>query len=517
MTIELVVLLIGVGLVFVGSLWVLRSRGGSAYAHAEAAEVEALKREVEDLRHNYSSLSERYAADQRELEIKRERVEKLESGERELHGRLSEALVDVKGLQERSSAALKHAEQSSTKLFEAEQKLEEVTKSLRDAERDRSVLRESVRLKEIAFSELEERAKKTDAHLREAFENVSRKIMSENAEKFSEKSRVELENLLKPFKETLESTKGELQQSKGAAKEHEDALKKQVEKIVEEADALTRVFKGRDMKAFGDLGEELLERVLNAAGLARGTHYEVQAIKQDDDEKTFKPDVIVNLPDDKHLIIDSKAVLKNYNNAVTAEDKKAQKEFLEANVDDILARAKELHEKHYPGLKTVRSPDFVLMYIPFEQAFLAALELRPTLVEEAMRMKVALVTNGTLLATLRTVSYVWSLHNQQKNAERIAKQGGLMLDKFINFVNDLKKARNAVESCHKSVDDAWRKLSDGNANLISQAKKLHSLGVEGKKRPEGGVFQQCAIDDDIEIEGEELEGQGELEEQAESV
>ena len=504
----LVFAFMGVGLIV--AFWALRPREASSGSADESAACEALRGELESLRAQYNGLLEKHAGDQRELEMQRQSVQRLEASERAARGELTQALSENKGLSERLSAASARAEQSEAKLTAAERTIEEFRKKLNVADQERSALSTTVKLKEESIRELDGKLMRTDAQLKEAFENVSRKVMAENAEKFSEKSRIDLENILKPFKETLELTKGELQQSKGAAKEHEDALKKQVAKIVEEADALTRVFRGRDLKAFGDLGEELLERVLNAAGLARGTHYEVQAKKQDDEDRSFKPDVIVKLPDEKHLIIDSKAVLKNYNAAVTAEDKKAQREFLEANVSDIRDRVKELHDKHYPKLKSVRSPDFVLMYVPFEQAFLAALEQCPMLVEESMRMKVAIVTNSTLLATLRTVSYVWSLHNQQRNAENIAKQGGRMLDKFINFVDDLQKVGNAIDSCHSSFDEAWKKLSTGNGNLVSQAKKLHSMGVEGKKKPQHTLFHECVEEDCLDEESSERESPVEL-------
>jgi DNA recombination protein RmuC len=254
------------------------------------------------------------------------------------------------------------------------------------------------------------------------------------------------------------------------------------------------------MQAFGELGEGLLEGVLTAAGLARGTHYQVQAQLEGDDQEALRPDVIVNLPDGKHLVIDAKANLKSYNFAVTAEDKQVRRQYMEAHVSDILARVRELQRKHYDKLKSVKSPDFVLMYIPFEQAYMAALEVRPTLVEDAIRQKVAIVTNSTLLATLRTVSYVWTLDLQQRNAELIAKQGGKMLDKIINFAEDLEKVRKAAGVCQQQAENAWSKLVGGPGNLKSHALKLAKLGVKGKKPLEGPIFE--THEDDEVAEGE---------------
>ena len=475
--------------------WMLRSRSVGGVHEDVQARGEALRSEL-------AVLVERNAGNERELSLARERVAGLESRERELHANLSAATNKHGETEGRLTAALKEISDLKGQRQELQGRLEEIVSIKNNLDTRIGVLNETVRLKEESLAELEERRRKADEELKLVFENLSQRLLRESSDKFSERSKSELESLLKPFKETLELTKGELAQSKGAAKEHQEVLMKQVERIREEADALTRVFKGHSMQAFGELGEDLLERVLTSAGLSRGMHYEVQTQIDAGEDGALRPDVIVKLPDGKHLVIDAKATLKNYNLAVTAEDRKVRKQYLEANVSDIQARVKELNKKHYDKLRSVNSPDFVLMYLPFEQAYIAALELCPTLVEDAMRKKVAIVTNSTLLATLRTVSYVWTLDLQQRNATLIAEQGGKLLDKMVGFTDDMKRVLKAAGDCREYAEEAWKKLFDGGGNLKAQAQKLKELGVKGKKPHSGPLFEES---EDIEVEAESLE------------
>lgn len=495
MSVEWLAVLVFLGATALALAWVLRPRGSVSGHDDVHAQSEALRSEI-------SALAERHAGNERELSLARERVAGLESRERELLEQLSVATNKQGETEGRFTAALKEIDDLKGQRQELLTKLEEAVSIKNNLDTQIGVLSETVRLKEQSLAELEARRRKADEELKLVFENLSQRLLRESSDKFSERSKSELESLLKPFKETLELTKGELAQSKGAAKEHQEVLIKQVERIREEADALTRVFKGHSMQAFGELGEDLLERVLTAAGLARGPHYEVQTQIDEGEDGAFRPDVIVKLPDGKHLVIDAKATLKNYNLAVTAEDRKVRKQYLEANVSDIQARVKELNKKHYDKLKSVNSPDFVLMYLPFEQAYIAALELCPTLVEDAMRKKVAIVTNSTLLATLRTVSYVWTLDLQQRNAALIAEQGGKLLDKIVGFTEDMYKVINAANNCQSYAQRAWKKLFDGNGNLKAQAQKLKELGVKGKKPLSGPLFE---VPEDIEVEAEALE------------
>jgi DNA recombination protein RmuC len=335
-----------------------------------------------------------------------------------------------------------------------------------------------------------------EARLKQDFEALSNKLLSENSSAFRKQSREELDTILKPLKEALDSTKGELAKSKGEAEKHNELLVKQVERIIAEADTLTRVFKGGNPKAFGDLGEELLDGVLRASGLQEGTHYQCQKSSVDDESTRKRPDVIVNLPEGKHLIIDSKASLNNYNECVNAEDKVTKETYLAAHVRDIQKHVKDLRDKHYTRLSGVRSPDFVLMYIPFEQAYAAAMEARPNLWAEALDHGVAIVTNTTLIATLRTVTHVWRLLDQQQNAEEIAAQGGILYDKFCGFVSDLEGVGKALDTCQERYSNAFKKLSNGKGNLMMQADRLRKLGVKGTKEIPQSLVNQAEQDDD---------------------
>jgi DNA recombination protein RmuC len=340
-----------------------------------------------------------------------------------------------------------------------------------------------------------------EARLKQDFEALSNKLLTENSTAFRKQSREELDTILKPLKEALESTKGELAKSKGEAEKHNELLVKQVERIIAEADTLTRVFKGGNPKAFGDLGEELLDGVLRASGLQEGVHYECQKGTFDEHDARKRPDVIVQLPGGKHLIIDSKASLNNYNESANAEDKTIKESYLAAHVRDIQKHVKDLKTKHYPKLSGVRSPDFVLMYIPFEQAYIAAMEACPNLSAEALNEGVAIVTNTTLIATLRTVSHVWRLVGQQRNAELIAAQGTSLYDKFCGFVNDLEALGKALDNCQERYDHAFKKLSSGKGNLIKQAQRLHELGVKGTKELPQSLVSQSDHDEESQYDG----------------
>lgn len=349
-----------------------------------------------------------------------------------------------------------------------------------ELQKQQSALQSSLEAQQRTMLEFEQRRKEDEARLKEAFEGLSSKLLNENSAKFRESSREELGNILKPLKEALDTTKSELAKAKGEADKQNQFLMQQVERIGVQAETLTKVFRGENIKSFGDLGENLLERVLQAAGLSRGTHYSMQEEFKGDDGERLRPDIIVKLPGDKCFVIDSKASLKNYNSAANTDDQAVRKQLLEMQVKDIQNHVKGLASKHYGKLKGLNSPDFVMMYLPFEQAYIAAIELNPRLCEEAIAQGVAIVTNSTLLVALRTVSYVWTLERQQRSTAQIVEHAGKMLDKFNGFVADLESLGRALDACQAQFSGAINKLSQGRGNLVSRAQKLTTLGVKAK-------------------------------------
>lgn len=437
---------------------------------AELAQIKALyqqgvtalalsEQSLTELRQRYEQQGGELALVRRDLSIAQEGLASREATLSALKADLAKVSSERQTLMEKSEALLN----ANTEL-----------------QKQQSALQSSLEAQGRAMLEFESRRKEDDVRLKEAFEGLSSKLLNENSAKFRESSREELGNILKPLKEALDTTKNELAKSKGEAEKQNQFLMQQVERIGVQAETLTKVFRGENIKSFGDLGENLLERVLQAAGLSRGTHYSTQEEFKGDDGERLRPDIIVKLPGDKSFVIDSKASLKNYNSAANTDDQALRKQLLEMQIKDIQTHVKGLASKHYGKLKGLNSPDFVMMYLPFEQAYIAAIELNPTLCEEAIAQGVAIVTNSTLLVALRTVSYVWTLERQQRSTAQIVEHAGKMLDKFYGFVGDLEDLGRALNSAQVQYSGAINKLSDGRGNLISRAHKLTTLGVKAK-------------------------------------
>lgn len=434
-----------------GQIKALHQEGITALALSEQA--------LTDLRQRYEHQGGELALARRDLSIAQEGLASREATLSALKTELVKVTSERQSLIERGEVLLN----TNTEL-----------------QKQQAALQSSLEAQQRTMLEFEQRRKEDEARLKEAFEGLSSKLLNENSTKFRESSREELGNILKPLKEALDTTKSELAKAKGEAEKQNQFLVQQVERIGAQAETLTKVFRGENIKSFGDLGENLLERVLQAAGLSRGTHYSMQEEFKGDDGERLRPDIIVKLPGDKCFVIDSKASLKNYNSAANTDDQAVRKQLLEMQIKDIQNHVKGLASKHYGKLKGLNSPDFVMMYLPFEQAYIAAIELHPSLCEEAIAQGVAIVTNSTLLVALRTVSYVWTLERQQRSTAQIVEHAGKMLDKFNGFVGDLEDLGRALKTCQAQYSGAINKLSEGRGNLISRAQKLTTLGVKSK-------------------------------------
>ena len=262
------------------------------------------------------------------------------------------------------------------------------------------------------------------------------------------------------------------------------ALNKQ---IGVEASNLTKALKG-DSKKQGNWGEVILERVLERSGLVKGQEYRVQASLNASDGTRFQPDVIIDLPDNKHLVIDSKVSLVAYERLVSAETEEDRKLHSKAHVESIRGHVHNLSSKNYNALQQVNSPDFVLLFVPIESSFSFAVQIDAELFSDAWDKRVVIVSPSTLLATLRTIASIWKQERQNRNVLEIAKLSGLMYDKFVGFVNDMEGIGKNIRQSQVAYDNALNKLTDGNGNLTRTAEKIKSLGAKTNKQIDQKYF-----------------------------
>lgn len=324
------------------------------------------------------------------------------------------------------------------------------------------------------------------------FENVANRVLEHNSQKLKEQNQENLQHILNPLKEKIQAFEKKVEDTYQKEARERHSLKDQVKELhslnlqmTEEARNLTRALKG-DSKAQGNWGEMILAKVLEGSGLREGKEFVVQGKDmqlQSINGKRLQPDVIINLPDQKHLIIDAKVSLTAYERFVDAEDE-IRPIHIKQHLDSVSKHIKELSDKHYHGLDTLNSPDFVLMFMPVEPAFSMAIQEKPELFAFAWERKIVLVSPTTLLATLKTVASIWQIDQQNQNAREIARQGGAMYDKFVLFVEELEKLGKHIDRTAESYHQAKQKLSLGRGNLISRAEKLRDLGAKTNKKLE---------------------------------
>jgi DNA recombination protein RmuC len=315
---------------------------------------------------------------------------------------------------------------------------------------------------------------------RKEFEAVSTKLIADNTSSFNRQSAESLENVLKPLKEKLGEFKASLDKTHDATATNSALLKEQVSRIGAEAANLSRALKG-DVKVLGNWGENMLDQILEKSGLQRELHYWRQRGAKDAEGDQRFLDVVVDLPDKRNLVIDSKVSLRAYEESVNAPDDTARLTGLDRHVEALRKHFRDLGAKRYQDIHGINTPDFVLMYVPIEAAFIAVIAREPGLFAEALDHNVVLITNSTLLATLRTVAHVWRLADQQKHVLEIADRGGKLYDKFAGFVEDLQAVGDSLGKARKAWEDASTKLHTGSGNLVSQTEKLKQLGARAAK------------------------------------
>lgn len=325
------------------------------------------------------------------------------------------------------------------------------------------------------------------------FENIAHKILKERADDFSASNHKNISEMLNPLKEKIQSFEKKVEETYDKELRERISLRDEVRKLTElntrvseEANNLTKALKG-DVKKQGNWGEVILERVLERSGLTKGQEYEREEVVDGADNSIQRPDVIIHLPDNKHIIIDSKVSLVAYERSMSAESEDKQLLYLKEHINSLRTHVKLLSDKNYQNAQHINTPDFVLMFVPIEASFSVAVQGDSELFAYAWERKIVIVSPTTLLATLRTISSIWKQENQTKNAQEIARLSGTLYDKFIGFTEDMVKIKTNIDRTSSAYDDAVKKLKDGNGNIIRTAEKIKELGAKtgNKSLPAG--------------------------------
>jgi DNA recombination protein RmuC len=328
------------------------------------------------------------------------------------------------------------------------------------------------------------------------FENVAEKLLKEKSKEFIDVNRNNLDMILNPLKENLKAFEDKVEKVYNMEAAERNTLKGVItqlmdlnKQISDEAQNLTKALKG-DNKKQGNWGEVILERVLERSGLVKDQEYRIQAAMQATDGTRYQPDVIIDLPDEKHLIIDSKVSLIAYERLVNAETEEDRKLFAKAHVESIKNHIGGLSAKKYHDLYKINSPDFVLLFVPIESSFSIAVQLDGELFNYAWDKKVVIVSPSTLLATLRTIASMWKQERQNRNVLEIARLSGDMYDKFVGFLDDMDSIGRNINQTQTAYNSALNKLSEGRGNLATTAEKIKKLGAKADKQIDGKYLEE---------------------------
>ncbi|MCC5913445.1 MAG: DNA recombination protein RmuC [Balneolaceae bacterium] len=395
-------------------------------------------------------------------------------------------------LEERIVLLNEQAERASEREKELEEKhskrAEELSERANRAERELTNAQADLRHLKERLAEQKAELEELNSRFRDEFKSLANDILEEKSKKFTEQNREKLDTLLKPlgekiseFQKRVEETHKEDIKGRSALSQHLSMLQELNQKMSEEANNLTKALKG-DTKKQGNWGEVILERILEKSGLKKGFEYEIQQSIKSDNGRSLQPDVVVYLPDEKRLVIDSKVSLNAYEEYSSADSQEDQQKAIRKHVASIRGHVKNLSSKDYAKLHNEKSPDFVLMFIPIEPAFGVAMMHDTELYNEAFDMNIIIVSPTTLLATLATIENVWKQEYQNKNAMEIASRGGALYDKFTLFVESMVDIGNRIDQTQKSYDEAMTRLSTGAGNLVRQTEMLKELGAKTSKK-----------------------------------
>ncbi len=329
---------------------------------------------------------------------------------------------------------------------------------------------------------------KAKEDLNREFKLLANKIFEDKAEQFSHTSQEQLSLMLKPFREQITAFSKEAKERSAShlketylLKDELSRLKEMNSQLSQDAINLTKALKGEN-KTQGNWGEIVLENILEQSGLRKGVEYELQVNLKSTEGKTYFPDVIIHMPEERDIIVDSKVSLVAYERFINAEDESVKKLSLKEHINSIKSHVKELSEKKYEKLEGINTLDFVLLFMPIEGAFLLALEQDGEFFKSAYEQNILVVSPSTLLVTLRTIEHIWRTQRQEEHALKIANEAEAMYDKLVGFVEELKKVGTHLQKAQESYDTSMNRLSSGRGNVIKRAQNIVKLGLKPKKK-----------------------------------
>lgn len=327
--------------------------------------------------------------------------------------------------------------------------------------------------------------------MKEQFENLAQRIFDEKSQKFSDQNILSLKQLMDPFKLQIKDFEKRIEETYSNERVERGTLKGEINRLIElnvrmssETENLTRALKG-DVKIQGNWGEFVLESILERSGLREGEEYLLQGqglnLKSDESGNALRPDVLVKLPDDKFLVVDSKMTLKAFEAYINSDNPEEQERLAKDHVESLKKHIDGLAEKKYHDLNELGSPDLTLLFMPLEPAFALAFRIKPELLQMAWEKQVAIVSPTTLLTTLRTVASLWKQQRQNKNTLEIAKAGGALYDKFLGLLEGIEQMGLRLKQSQEAYDDVLLRMSQGKGNLLKQVERLKELGAKTEK------------------------------------
>ena len=347
---------------------------------------------------------------------------------------------------------------------------------------------EKFKAQEEKFTSLKSELENVHKKYSTEFENIANKILDEKSQKFTDQNKTNLDIILNPLKEKIKDFEAKVDKAYKDESAERITLKAEIKNLVdlnkqisEDANNLANALKGEN-KTQGNWGELILEKVLERSGLVKDQEYRLQFSTNNDEGKRIQPDAVIMLPDNKHIVVDSKVSLVAYEAFVNSsiEDDKAK--FIKEHILSVRTHIKSLSEKNYQSSSDFNTPDFVLLFIPIESSFSIAVQADQELFNFAWDKKIVIVSPSTLLATLRTIASVWKQERQTKNAIEIAKQSGALYDKFVGFIEDMDKIGKSIDTSKLAYEGAINKLHKGSGNLVKRAQDIEKLGAKTTKQ-----------------------------------